>query len=249
MKNRLVTGLLMASVAALAGCGKDGTPGGPGTTDTRNKPPLIGQADDTFTLSTSSVSVKPGATTQSSASIKRGSKFEQDVALEFADLPKGVTIDPAKPVLANKTSEVKFNVIAGDDAAPGEYTVRLHGRPTTGPNAENQIKLTVGKRDSFTLGVPFWTTGVKQGETKVFDIAVRRDGTFDQEVTLKFDGLPKGVTVEPSKAVAKNGEKDVKLTLKVADDAPLGKHTVKITGHPAKGDDVTHDFTFEVSKK
>lgn len=249
---RSIALLLTASLAGLVGCGKEATTGGPGATDRNAKPPLVGRQDNTFALTTSSMSVKPGsAATTGSVGIKRGTGFDQVVNVEFADMPKGVTIDPAKATIPAGSSEVKFNVTAAFETTPGEYTVRVTGKPASGADSVGDFKLTVSKPDSFTLNPPgnaLWSAGLKQGETKNYSFAVNRDGEFRDDVTLKFDNLPKGVTIEPASPVAKNGESEVKVVIKAAKDVPEGKYVVKVTGHPAKGADVTQDMTLTVSK-
>jgi hypothetical protein len=217
---RLTVGVLVGVV--LVGCNRSGSAGGPGATSPDAKPPLYGEADNTFNLTASSVSVKPGDTAQGTIGIKRGTNFDQDVSVAFEGLPKGVTLDPAGPVIKSAGTDAKFTLTAGDDAAPGEYTVKVVGHPARGGDATNQFRLTVGKKDSFTLSMPFWTTGLKQGEAKAVSITLTRDKRFDQDVTLTFDGLPKGVTVDPTSAVIKNGEAEAKLVLKAADAAALG---------------------------
>lgn len=236
------------AAAGLAGCDKGGSAGGPGTA-TATKPPLFGQADDTFKITAPSVSIKQGNVHEGSIGIKRGTNFDQDVALAFEDLPKGIALDPAKPVILGKATDAKFKLTAGDDSLPGEYTVKVIGHPATGGDATNQFKLTVAPRDTFTLSMPFWTTALKQGESKSVTIAIARDKQFDQDVTIKFEGLSKGMSVEPTTAVIKNGEKEAKFILKAADDAALGDFAIKVTGHPTKGADATHDFKFAVAKK
>jgi hypothetical protein len=238
----------LAFVALAAGCDRRGGAGGPGATDTGSKP-LYGQADNTFNLTAAAVSVKQGDAEPVTIGIKRGTNFDQDVTVAFADVPNGVTIDPAGPVIKSGATDVKVTLAAAEDAAPGEYTVKVVGHPGAGGDATNQFKLTVAKKDSFTLTVPFWTTGLKQGEAKAFSVGITRDKRFDQDVTLRFDGLPKGVTVEPATAVIRNGEPDAKLILKAADDAALGDFAVRATGHPTKGADATHEFRFKVAKK
>jgi hypothetical protein len=246
---RLSIVLMSALLIAATGCGRSGTQGGPGATDPTAKAPLIGQKDDTFNLTVSSVSLKQGDSTQGMIGIKRGTNFEQDVTLAFTDLPKGVTIDPAGPAILSKGTEAKFTFKVGDDAALGDFTVKVVGHPAKGGDATNQFNLTIAKKDSFTLSVPFWTTAVKQGETKAVSITISRDKQFDQDVALKFNDLPKGVTVEPVGAVIKNGETEAKFVLKAAEDAAIGGFTTVITGHPSKGADVTHEFKFNVAKK
>lgn len=246
---RILFGSLLASLAAAVGCGPTGTPGGPGATGNSAKPPLYGQADDTFNLTTSPAALKQGDASPAVVGIKRGTNFDQDVSLTFADLPAGVTVEPTSPVIASKSTEAKFTLTAGDAAALGEFTVRVIGHPSKGGDATNQFKLTVGKKDSFTLGMPLFTTGLKQGETKAVSVAISREKKFDQDVTLKFTDLPKGVTVEPATVVIKAGDSDAKFALKAADDAGLGDFTAKVTGVPAKGVEAANELKFTVTKK
>ncbi len=247
MKQRFF-GLFLCLCAAGTGCDKGGSPGGPGATSPGEKP-LFGQADDTFNLSMSSVSIKQGNVHEGTIGIKRGTNFDQDVALLFEQIPDGVTLDPAKPVILSKGTEAKFKLIASDDAKPGEYTVKVIGHPITGSDATNEFNLTVAKKDTFTLSMPFWTTALKQGESKSVTIAIKRDTQFDQDVTIKFMDLSKGMSVEPSTALIKNGESEAKFVLKAAEDAAIGDFAIKVTGHPAKGADATNEFKFTVAKK
>ena len=91
----LFAGLAVMTLAALTGCSQ-GTPGGPGTTE---KKPALGQADDTFNLSVPvlSSSLRQGEQTVATVGIKRAKNFDEDVALTFADVPKGVTVEPPAP--------------------------------------------------------------------------------------------------------------------------------------------------------
>ena len=245
---RTIVGLMLAVFAVSTGCEKAGTPGGPGATAS-SKPPMYGQADETFNITTSSVSIKQGDVAQTTVGIKRGTNFTQDVTLMLEGLPKGVTVDPSKPVVESKNTDSKFAITASDEAAIGEYEIKVIGRPSKGADASNSFKLYVSKKDTFTLSVPFWTTALKQGETKGFSISISRDKTFNQDVAVKFEGLPKGITVEPSTGGIKNGETEGKFSLKAADDAPVGDFVVKVMGHPTKGADASHDFKFSVAKK
>jgi len=242
----------LAGLAGLAGCSHEGTTGGPGAADPNAKPPIVGRQENTFALTTSSMSVKAGGTADGSIGIKRGSGFDQDVAVAFSDLPKGVTLSADKLTIPNKASEAKFVVTAADDATPGEYHVKVVGTPTSGPVSNADFKLTVKPRATFTLDPPgnaLWAAGIKQGETRQFEVGVGREKEFIDDVTLKFDGMPKGVSIEPASIVVKNGETVGKMAVKVTDDAPVGNHVIKVTGHPAKGHDVTKDMTLSIVKK
>lgn len=121
------------------------------------------------------------------------------------------------------------------------------GPGATNPSAKKPL---VGQADNtFTLDVPNLATNVKQGESKTVGIALNRGNNFEEDVTLKFDNLPKGVTVEPSDPTIKKGEKEAKITLKAAADAAVGDFNVKVTGHPTKGADASNEFKVTVDKK
>src|SRR5258708_5878050 len=111
-------------------------------------------------------------------------------------------------------------------------------------------KPVVGRADdTFTLDPPNLATKVKQGESKAVSIGIKRGKNFDQDVTLKFSDLPKGVTIDPAGPVIKHGDTEAKLTVKAADDAALGDFAVKATGHPTKGSDASNELRITVDKK
>jgi uncharacterized membrane protein len=246
----LLAGIGLGFLAlVLTGCDRSGSAGGPGATGSGTKPPMYGEADNTFNLTTSSVSIKQGDAEKGTIGIKRGTNFDQDVAITLADIPTGVTVEPSSLAIRHGDTDAKFTLKAADNAAPGDYTVKVTGHPAKGADAANQFKVTVAKKDSFTLSPSFWTTGLKQGETKAVAVGVHREKRFDQEVTLKISGLPKGVTAEPSTIVIKPGDAEAKFALKASDDASIGDFTATLTGHPAAGADATHEFKFSVAKK
>ena len=116
--------------------------------------------------------------------------------------------------------------------------------------ASSNKKPMIGQADeTFTLSMPTLSTSIKQGETKSVTIGIKRGKNFDEDVSLKFDGLPKGVTVEPAGPQIKHGESEAKISLKAADDATLGDHTLKVTGKPTKGTDASSDLSITVNKK
>jgi len=245
----LFTGFAVMTLAALIGCNQ-GTPGGPGATDTSGKKPAYGQADDTFNLSvpTMSSSAKQGDQTEATIGIKRAKDFDEDVTLKFTDVPKGVTIDPASPVIKHGDADAKITFKVGEEAALGDFNVKVTGHPTKGGDAKIEFKLTIAAEDTFTLKGP-GSTSLKQGETKTVTISIKRDKSFDQDVALTFGELPNGVTLEPNAPVIKHGDKEAEVTFTGADDASLGKFDIKVTGHPAKGADASNEFKLTVAKQ
>jgi hypothetical protein len=144
---RSFAGLLVIALVAFTGCDR-GTRGGPGATDSTAKKPVYGQADDTFNLIVPhlSTTLKQGETKAVSISIARGKNFDEDVTLRFADVPKGVTLNPASPVIKHGDTEAKLTLKAADDAALGDFTVKVTGHPTKGAAALNEFKITVDQK-------------------------------------------------------------------------------------------------------
>jgi hypothetical protein len=97
--------------------------------------------------------------------------------------------------------------------------------------------------------VPVLTTTLQQGGTQAIAIGIQRDKAFDQDVTLKFNDVPKGVTFEPAHPVIKRGDTETKFTLRGADDASLGNFAIHVTGSPTKGADASREMKLTVTKK
>jgi len=142
-----VTALALAGFVLSLGCNKE-TAGGPGAALPPSEQSTVGHTADTFTLDTPMMSTKliQGETKAFTIGIKRGKDTNQDVALAFNDLPKGVTMEPMSPSIKHGDQDVKLTVKAADDAALGDFTVKVVGHPTTGPDATSDLKITVDKK-------------------------------------------------------------------------------------------------------
>jgi len=93
-----------------------------------------------------STTLHQGETKNVPIGIERGKNFEGDVTLQFADGPQGVTLDSANPVIKHGGTEANVTLKAQDDASLGDFTIKVTGHPTKGPDATNQLKITVAKR-------------------------------------------------------------------------------------------------------
>ena len=246
----LFTSLTVMTVAALTGC-TQGTPGGPGTTSTTAQKPTYGQTDDTFNLSVPvmSSSLQQGAQAEATVGIKRAKNFDEDVTLLFADVPQGVTIEPASPVIKHGDTDAKITLKADDETPLGDFKIKITGHPTKGGDAQIDFKLTLAAKDTFTLSVPLLSTSLMQGETKTASIGIKRSKSFNQDVALTFGDLPTGVMIEPAAPVINSGDEEVQVTLTAAKDASLGNFTIKMTGHPAKGADAVNELKLTVTKE
>jgi len=103
--------------------------------------------------------------------------------------------------------------------------------------------------DTFKLVLPSTSTQVKQGESKTASISVSRGKTFAQDVRLSFEGLPQGVTVEPTTTTVKPGDSSVTVTIRASDTAQPGDFALRAIGHPTTGPDSTGDMKITVTKK
>lgn len=136
----------------------------------------------------------------------------------------------------SSTTEVVVEKPASTDAATEESAA-----PGTDANP-----LAGDPENTFRLDAPNLGVSIKQGETKVVTIGISRSKNFDQDVTLKFGDLPKGITIDPAEPTIKHGENDVKLNVTAAGDAAVNDFTIKMTGSPATGKEATNEFKLTV---
>ena len=61
--------------------------------------------------------------------------------------------------------------------------------------------------------------------------------------------LAQGSDLDPASPVVKHGDKETKITLKVADNASLGDFTLKVTGEPSKGMAASSELKIIVAQK
>src|SRR5271165_897341 len=140
---RTFVGLLVVALVALVGCAGKDSAGGPGATNPTGKQPHYGQPDNTFNLTAPSTSLKQGETKAVSIGIRRGTNFQEDVTLKFTDVPQGVTLDPASPVIKHGETETKVTLKAAADASLGDFTIKVTGHPTKGADGSTELKITV----------------------------------------------------------------------------------------------------------
>jgi hypothetical protein len=120
------------------------------------------------------------------------------------------------------------------------------GPGATDPNA-NKV-LYGNANDTFNLSVPHMSTSLRQGETKSASIGISRGANYEEDVTLSFTNVPKGVTFEPVNPIIKRGDNERSFMLKAEDNASLGDFVVVVTGHPKTGADASNEFKLTVSK-
>lgn len=140
--------------------------------------------------------------------------------------------------------------VQGTPGGPGVSNPPPSTTPsTTSPSTTAHRPTFAPDENTFSMNTPTLATHVKQGETKSATISLSRGKNFDEDVTLKFENVPTGVTMSPESAIIKHGDKDVKVNIQAAADAAAGNFTVKVIGHPSKGADATDDFKLTVDEK
>ena len=115
-------------------------------------------------------------------------------------------------------------------------------------SASDKKSEVIQAADTFNLSSDMLPTSIKQGERIETSIGIKRGNNFDEDVSLKFTNVPTGVKLDPSEAVIKHGDTDVKFTLEASKDASLGDFTILVTGHPARGADAVIPFKISVKK-
>jgi len=141
--------LLLAAALTVDGCAttpppaRGDKPGGPGAPAQQT---VYGPADNSFNLSLESNSLRQGDRKSVTVAIYRNVNFKGDVTLGFGDLPKGLSIDPGSPVIKRDDTEAHFTLTAADDASIGDFSIRVTGHPSKGPDASNDFNVTVDKK-------------------------------------------------------------------------------------------------------
>jgi hypothetical protein len=144
MKNSL-TGSIIVAFLALCGCNDLSRPGGPGATKSQPGRPTTGETEDTFTLTVPrlATTLHQGETKDVEVGIDRGKTFDGDVKLEVVQRPEGVTIESPGPIIKHGDTSAKLTLKAADDAALGDFTVKVTGHPARGADSTAALKIAV----------------------------------------------------------------------------------------------------------
>jgi uncharacterized membrane protein len=143
---RTTLGLFVAGALAIVGCENKSPPGGPGAVKPDGTTPRVTTPENSFRISVPSVDLKQGESKTVAVTITRGTNFDQDVKLEVASPPQGVTVKFDDAMLKAGAKEVHMTVDAANDAALGEHKVNLTATPArSGPATSTEFKVEVKK--------------------------------------------------------------------------------------------------------
>jgi len=98
---------------------------------------------------------------------------------------------------------------------------------------------TPNTSSTFKLDLPATTKDIKQGNSESYDGSLSRGSDFKKDVKLTVT-KPEKVDVKLNKDTLKASEDGkFNITITPAKDAPLGEHTIKVTGTPEGGGTAT----------
>lgn len=118
---------------------------------------------------------------------------------------------------------------------------------TTGPAPAPGTSGKSNEVKKLTLKAPA-SESIKQGDSHELTIKIDRSN-FDDPVTIRLNELPEGVTCSTNEVVIPAGTTEAKVTLKVAPDAAVGEHDVKVDAKASGVDDNTQTMKLTVKDK
>jgi hypothetical protein len=102
------------------------------------------------------------------------------------------------------------------------------------------------KDEGFKIGVPTFTTEIKQGQAQSVTISLERGKYFKQDVKLQIEAS-KGISIEPTKVMVKASDKpDVQIRISADNAAAISEYVVSVKGTPETGEPSTTQFNVKV---
>lgn len=136
---RILMAVALVAMAGLVGCNQS-EPGGKTSKDTPSR--------STFKIDPPNLAttIKQGDKQTVKLTISRGKDFKESVALSV-EAPTGVTVDlDPKTVKASDAETVNATISVGKDAAVGDHTIKVTGKPETGNATTGDLKIKVEKK-------------------------------------------------------------------------------------------------------
>ncbi len=169
--------------------------------------------------------LKPGEADAWAFDVKKGQTLEIEVRPIGSPLLPRVSVEEAgKPILTLAGARGLFT-----PSKDGAFTLRVRDQFATrgGPAFIYRVRVAPAVPD-FKLTLPSLAERVlRKGDVKV-KVNIDRRGGHNLPVALTVAGLPKGVTALP--ATLGPGQAAGVITLKAADDAPIGPAKLTVTG-------------------
>src|SRR6184192_3364862 len=214
LKHWMRSGLvLVAGLAVVTGCGKDGGTGP--------------AADYTLSLAPAALTIVQGATGNTTVTITR-TNFTDAVTLSLGGAPTGVTgsFNPAAPTGTSAT----LTVSVGAAVAPGVYNLTVAGSGSPG-NRSTPLSLTVSAAPDYALSLAPAALTIGQGATGTSAVTITRTN-FTGPVTLSLGTAPAGVTGSFSPAAPTGTSSTLTVSVGAAVAPGIYNLTVDGTGSP-----------------
>lgn len=130
-----ITSVLTLALAVMVGCQSSSPRGGGMTKDVGFK----------IAVPTFSTEIKQGQTQNVTVSLARGDYFKEDVKLQIeAFTGINISIAPTSVIIkANDKPDVQLRIAAAQNAALGEYDIRVIGTPETGEPTSTAFSVKV----------------------------------------------------------------------------------------------------------
>jgi hypothetical protein len=184
-------------------------------------------------------------------------EYSGPIALSVEGLPPGLTASPT--TIGPGQADTVITVNATDGAALGAAQVRVVGTaeiagkkvveyadcsevlsvslanmPWPPRNLTNNLALSVAERPFFTLEAKLDAPALGRGTTLPITVSAKRADSFTDPITLAVQGLPPNIDLG-NKPIDKE-QNQTQITLKSKQNAPLGTHSIVITGTGKHGD-------------
>jgi hypothetical protein len=155
MKKLLAVLVICGLLVSVAGCPTPTTPKAPGpktvekkteekkTEEKKTEEKAVVPPKGITLTPTAAATVKPGAAVDVTISLAEAAP--EDVKLEIAELPKGVTTDPATPKIEKGQKDAKLKVKADDKAEEGKKTIKFKATPAKGEPVDGSFDVEVKK--------------------------------------------------------------------------------------------------------
>jgi hypothetical protein len=115
---------------------------------------------------------------------------------------------------------------------------------TTTANKPVEQNVVTDQNKTFRLVLPN-SESFSRGKTTDMTVSITRGRDFNESVKLEFSP-PKGVTITPAQPVIPAGHDSIKVSVAVANDAPLEKTSMNVKAIPQTGQMVEMPMQMEV---
>jgi uncharacterized membrane protein len=210
--------------------------------------PLAISAANTFTVAAaqSSISVKTGASAQTTVASVHFGIFNSAVSFSVTGLPAGVTAALSQTTVpAPGNGTVTVTLAVASSAKPGTYNVAVNG--TGGGQTQSApVTLIIAAPQDFSFAVNVSAMTIAQGGAPgVLTVSTGNfTGGFNSTIDISFGGLAPGMNWGPAGATTGNNLVNVSTGFTAATYTPVGTYAMTVT---ATGAGITHSAVVQVT--